>query len=208
MKHFKTIKQGSHFYVIRHAQSTFNVDPSVAFKEPEADWRLTDDGIAQAFLVGMHLKEVLQDVPKEQITFYASTHQRAEHTARIIREVALTPDDFQKVVCARGIREMEWAANTKEPEQFKAERIAYELDPLGYKWIRGESQQDVWKRVNAFLETHIFRQHNIIVTHDITSKHLIAALLGDSIENTVNVLPLQNAGIREIIINKPEEEAV
>lgn len=201
-------KKQQKFYIARHGECTFNVDPNVAFTHEEPTWSLTDRGIAEAYLLAGDLRDLLEDAEAEDVAIFSSPYVRTLATAELIKAVVFTSVGKRvSIVQDARIAEHNWACYGKDPDKFEAEATAYKLNPLQWKFLQGEGAHDVSKRVKYFLRQNRdhkrFAAHNIIVTHHLTARHITTQLMGGGIEDFMRPdLPdLRTGGYMEVTIN-------
>ncbi|MFY1679155.1 MULTISPECIES: histidine phosphatase family protein [unclassified Streptomyces] len=132
--------------LVRHGESTGNVDDSVYEKVPDHALGLTSRGRRQAAAAGDALRETFGS---ERVSVYVSPYRRTHETLRAFR---LDPD-LIRVREEPRLREQDWG-NWQDREEVRAQK-AYR-DAYGhffYRFAQGESGADVYDRVGNFLES-------------------------------------------------------
>src|SRR5919202_722613 len=136
--------------LVRHGESTGNVDDSVYEREPDHALALTERGRQQAEETGKKLREVFG---RERVSVYVSPYRRTHETLRAFR---LDPG-LIRVREEPRLREQDWG-NWQDRDDVrlqKAYRDAY--GHFFYRFAQGESGADVYDRVGGFLES-LFRR--------------------------------------------------
>lgn len=153
--------------LVRHGESTGNVDHTVYRHTP--DWRvpLTERGEEQARVAGNEIKNIVGD---ETVSAYYSPFVRTQQTFAGIK--SQLGDQLIKGSEDPRIREQEWGhyADTEERNAIIKERDAY--GTFYYRFPDGESGADVYDRISTFNETlhrdfkkNKFGDNCLIVTH-------------------------------------------
>jgi broad specificity phosphatase PhoE len=156
--------------LVRHGESTGNVDDSVYEREPDHALALTERGRRQAEATGEHLRRLFGD---EHVSVYVSPYRRTHETLRAFH---LDPG-LIRVREEPRLREQDWGnwQDRDEVRLQKAYRDAY--GHFFYRFAQGESGADVYDRVGGFLES-LFRsfedpdhpQNVLIVTHGLAMR--------------------------------------
>ncbi|MEU9402876.1 histidine phosphatase family protein [Streptomyces sp. SID4985] len=156
--------------LVRHGESTGNVDDSVYEREPDHALALTERGRRQAEHTGERLREIVGDEP---VSVYVSPYRRTHETL----------DSFHldrariRVREEPRLREQDWG-NWQERDDVRLQK-AYR-DAYGHFFFRfpqGESGADVYDRVGGFLES-LFRSFEepdhppnvLLVTHGLAMR--------------------------------------
>ncbi|NEY36697.1 histidine phosphatase family protein [Streptomyces sp. PRKS01-65] len=132
--------------LVRHGESTGNVDASVYEREPDHALALTERGRRQAEEAGRTLRGVFG---RERISVYVSPYRRTHET---LAAFGLDPA-LMRVREEPRLREQDWG-NWQDREDVRRQR-AYR-DAYGhffYRFAQGESGADVYDRVGGFLES-------------------------------------------------------
>lgn len=156
--------------LVRHGESTGNVDDTVYEREPDHALRLTDRGLGQAEETGERLRALMG---REHVSVYISPYRRTHDTFRAFR---LDPG-LVRVREEPRLREQDWG-NWQDRDDVrvqKANRDAY--GHFFYRFAQGESGADVYDRVGAFLES-LHRsfadpdhpENVLLVTHGLTMR--------------------------------------
>ena len=150
----------THFYIIRHGETMFNVKGRI---QGWCDSPLTDLGVSQAKELGKALKNQPFDI------CFCSTSERAIDTAQYIlgnRDVKIIPSKQLKEQCF-GEFEAE-----KSSDVFK-DGVKY---PNGYRFCGGENHSDVIKRIFDVLKKIASEYPNanvLVVCHGSAIKHIV-----------------------------------
>jgi broad specificity phosphatase PhoE len=156
--------------LVRHGESTGNVDDSVYEREPDHALALTERGRRQAEETGERLRELFG---RERVSVYVSPYRRTHQT---LNAFGLDPA-LIRVREEPRLREQDWG-NWQDREDVrlqKAYRDAY--GHFFYRFAQGESGADVYDRVGGFLES-LFRSFEapdhppnvLIVTHGLAMR--------------------------------------
>ncbi|MER7482098.1 histidine phosphatase family protein [Streptomyces sp. NPDC126510] len=156
--------------LVRHGESTGNVDDSVYEREPDHALALTGRGRRQAEATGGQLRELFGD---ERVSVYVSPYRRTHETLRAFR----LDTGLIRVREEPRLREQDWGnwQDRDEVRLQKAYRDAY--GHFFYRFAQGESGADVYDRVGGFLES-LFRSFEdpehppnvLIVTHGLAMR--------------------------------------
>ncbi|MEW2131636.1 histidine phosphatase family protein [Streptomyces sp. NPDC005435] len=156
--------------LVRHGESTGNVDDSVYEREPDHALALTERGRRQAEHTGERLREIVGD---ERVSVYVSPYRRTHET---LDAFGLDPVRIRVREEPR-LREQDWG-NWQERGDVRLQK-AYR-DAYGHFFFRfpqGESGADVYDRVGGFLES-LFRSFEepdhppnvLLVTHGLAMR--------------------------------------
>ena len=156
--------------LVRHGESTGNVDDTVYEREPDHALALTDKGRQQARATGERIREIFGD---EQVSVYVSPYRRTHET---LSAFDLDPARIRVREEPR-LREQDWG-NWQDRDDVrlqKAYRDAY--GHFFYRFAQGESGADVYDRVGGFLES-LFRSFEapdhppnvLLVTHGLAMR--------------------------------------
>src|SRR6476619_391624 len=156
--------------LVRHGESTGNVDDTVYEREPDHALALTERGRRQAEATGKNLREVFG---RERVSVYVSPYRRTHETLRAFH---LDPELIRVREQPR-LREQDWG-NWQDRDDVrlqKAYRDAY--GHFFYRFAQGESGADVYDRVGGFLESLYrafdkpeFPPNVLLVTHGLTMR--------------------------------------
>lgn len=134
--------------LIRHGQSTANVDESVCAEQPDPAHPLTPEGERQAAVAGERLAGIIKE---ESFGVFVSPYRRTMQTmefacAQLPRIVAFTHQDPR-------LREQDYGP-MRSVDESKRQREQRALHGrFFYRFPGGESCADVFDRMSAFLET-------------------------------------------------------
>ncbi|MFI0507926.1 histidine phosphatase family protein [Streptomyces albogriseolus] len=156
--------------LVRHGESTGNVDDTVYERVPDHALGLTERGRKQAEATGGRLRGLFG---QERVSVYVSPYRR---TLETLNALHLDPD-LIRVREEPRLREQDWG-NWQDREDVrlqKAYRDAY--GHFFYRFAQGESGADVYDRVGGFLES-LFRSFEdpdhppnvLIVTHGLAMR--------------------------------------
>ncbi|AJP04179.1 phosphoglycerate mutase [Streptomyces cyaneogriseus subsp. noncyanogenus] len=132
--------------LVRHGESTGNVDASVYEREPDHALALTERGRRQAEEAGGTLRALFG---RERVSVYVSPYRRTHET---LGALGLDPA-LIRVREEPRLREQDWG-NWQDREDVRLQQ-AYR-DAYGhffYRFAQGESGADVYDRVGGFLES-------------------------------------------------------
>ncbi|GAA3144949.1 hypothetical protein GCM10017687_72380 [Streptomyces echinatus] len=132
--------------LVRHGESTGNVDDSVYEREPDHALGLTERGWRQAEETGRQLRELFG---REPVSVYVSPYRR---TLETLRAFHLDPD-LIRVREEPRLREQDWG-NWQDRDDVRLQKTY--RDAYGHFFFRfpqGESGADVYDRVGGFLES-------------------------------------------------------
>lgn len=159
--------------LIRHGQSTGNVNPSAYLTTPDSKIPLTEKGEEQARAVGEQLRNMKVDY------MYRSPFKRTRDTSNLILEKIGEVPVKESVV----IKEQQWPAfkSLKEREIFMKRR-EMSGEPFFFKEGTYESWNDVALRAELFL-TQLTLTHDpddviVIVSHECFLRMLLMVLDG------------------------------
>jgi broad specificity phosphatase PhoE len=156
--------------LVRHGESTGNVDKSLYAHTPDHAVPLTDKGREQARQAGVDIRQLIGD---ESVYAYCSPWVRTAQTFEGIRE-AIGGNIVRAIEDPR-IREQDWGHYKEEEFLAKENAARKEYGKFYFRLQDGESGADVFDRVSTFLET-LHRDFNkpdypdnaLIVTHGVT----------------------------------------
>ncbi|MCW5253383.1 MULTISPECIES: histidine phosphatase family protein [unclassified Streptomyces] len=156
--------------LVRHGESTGNVDDSVYERVPDHALALTEQGRAQAEETGKRLRTVFDG---ERVSVYVSPYRRTHQT---LQAFGLDPA-LIRVREEPRLREQDWG-NWQERDDVRSQKTF--RDTYGhfyYRFAQGESGADVYDRVGNFLES-LFRSFEapdhppnvLLVTHGLAMR--------------------------------------
>lgn len=166
-------------FLIRHAQSQANVNPSILQTITNQKIELTNIGVSQAEQTGKYLSEY--SFNKENIIIWHSPYTRTRQTADIIYKKMISSGNFLKIekkeslyICERqlGILEVVENFSNKFPEEKKYyDFYKNQEDDFFITPHMGESPFQLCLRVNIFLEqikkdtknTHLIISHGACI---------------------------------------------
>ena len=175
---------GSALHLVRHGQSTWNVQQLVQGQSDQSE--LTDLGCAQARQVAQLL------VGTNAVRLLASDLRRARQTADIIGDVLALQTISVGLLREQSFGALEGLPTERAVQEWErvASRAVDEYgDPLPMVDVRlagGESMRDVLARVQAFLALPWITEASgdvVIVTHGDTIRVMLAHLLGDDFDD-------------------------
>lgn len=190
--------------LIRHGESTGNIDESVYGKIPDYKLVLSENGKKQAEDCGKKLKEFIHN---ESCFFYVSPFWRTRETFNQIQKSF--KDELISFIEEPRIREQEWGhlRNAEDNEIINTER-----DKFGTFYFRipdGESGADVYDRVSNFFGTlhrdfnkEDFPENCVIISHGMTIRLFLMKWFHWTIEEFENIRNPKNCQI--IILDKRE----
>jgi broad specificity phosphatase PhoE len=187
-------------FLVRHGQSTGNVDKNVYKDVPDYALTLTDLGREQARNVGKELKSIIGN---ESVHFYVSPFWRTRQTYLGILQSFGNHGDFGYYEDAR-LREQEWGQNMETREGYK-EKIEEYRDAYGHFYYRfrdgGESCADVFDRssdmintVHRDFEKVDFPQNAIFVKHGMSIRCFVMRWFHKSVEEFESWANPKNCG--------------
>lgn len=161
--------------LVRHGESTGNVDPMQYNSVPDYKLPLTYDGRKQALTAGKEIKEMIGD---ESLHVYLSPWTRTREThAGIVQSVGQNITDIFE---DPRIREQDWGHLRHPDDALKMRDVRNEYGPFFYRMEDGESCADVYDRVSTFFETmhrdfrkDDFADNCLIVTHGMTLRVIL-----------------------------------
>ena len=175
-------------FLVRHGQSTGNVDKSAYKDTPDYALTLTDLGRQQAREIGKELKSIIR---YESVHFYVSPFWRTRQTYLGILQSFGQHGDYPYYEDAR-LREQEWGQNMESREGYK-DKIEEYRDSYGHFYYRfrdgGESCADVYDRSSDMINTMhrdfekpSFPKNVIMVTHGMAMRNFIMRWFHSSVE--------------------------
>jgi broad specificity phosphatase PhoE len=183
-------------YLIRHAESFANLNPSVIGGRSSAS-PLTPRGEQQACALGKRLRS-------EGFTpraFYHSTAERARHTAHILMNELDYHGPFGFSVDLEEISQGEWEGKRRD-EVFTPElRTHARRTQPDFAAPRGESQRNVANRFDRYLRTMLFTTYRngavVVVSHGFAIRSWVGLKLGWNPWVTVTALT-ENTSITQL----------
>ncbi|MBU5690297.1 MAG: histidine phosphatase family protein [Candidatus Aenigmatarchaeota archaeon] len=164
-------------FIIRHGQTDANVK---GLMQGWLDYKLNENGVKQAKLLAKRLKKEKIDV------FYSSDLKRAVMTAEEILKYHKKHLVKTSLLRELNFGELEGVTYEKYVEILRC----YCLKKHEFRNPKGESYQDIKRRVNLFLRD-VMRKHKnqnvAIIAHGITNRTIIAELLGIGPEKAAEI---------------------
>lgn len=156
-------------YIIRHGTTKWNVERRLQGRK---DSELTEEGIKRAIM----LRDRLQDVDFDMI--YSSPLNRALETAKIIKGQRNIEIIIHKSLCELDFGNWEGMQISEIERKFPKEYYSYIKDPESYIPIDGESFEELFNRVQHFLDDieKLDAKNILVVTHGVTIKAIIAII--------------------------------
>lgn len=158
----------SSIYIVRHAQSQGNVNPTLYQTMFNPDIPLSEAGEAEALKAAKLIQQ--EDNPTKSMAVFSSTYRRSIQTAEIIGEVFGKQNVKQNIFL--GERKYGEQEGCNDIDNFNArpmERCDYEkAGHIAYAPVRGESLLDVQMRVALFVlqqDSFRFTPAATIVSH-------------------------------------------
>lgn len=192
----------SKIILIRHGESTGNIDRQVYAEIPDYKLPLTEAGKEQALDCGKRLKKITRE---ETCFFYVSPFWRTRETFQQIR--TSFKDELIGFQEEPRIREQEWG-HLRSVEESK--RVDIERDNYGTFYYRipdGESAADVYDRVSDFFgtlqrnfEKEEFPENCIIVSHGMTIRLFLMKWFHWTVEEFESIRNPKNCAI--IVLEK------
>ncbi len=183
--------------LIRHARSEGNADKNQYQITPDYALNLTVDGIEQARLAGVEIKNIIGD---GSLYVYLSPYYRTRQTYKYILESVA--DNVVNAVEDPRLREQDWG-HLRDPDlTAEISRERKNFSRFYYRIPDGESGADVFDRVSTFLETlyRNFKKANypenvLIVTHGMTLRLFLMRWYHWTVEEFETLRNLQNCQI-------------
>ena len=176
-------------YLIRHGQSTRNVDPTVFTPMADHDIPLSELGRRQARAAGMALRDLIALKPGDPLRLWSSPYRRTRETAELV-EAGLRPrfpqmDRREHInLCEQQFGLFDGVPDKELPVRFPLEHAHYALAEQhgGRFWARmplGESRFDVAVRIYESMGTfhrdadrHGVR-NIVVVCHSVTLRAFV-----------------------------------
>ena len=188
--------------LVRHGESTGNVDDTVYERVPDHALGLTERGRKQAEATGERLRGLFG---QERVSVYVSPYRR---TLETLNAFHLDPD-LIRVREEPRLREQDWG-NWQDREDVrlqKAYRDAY--GHFFYRFAQGESGADVYDRVGAFLES-LYRSFEapdhppnvLLVTHGLTMRLFCMRWFHWSVADFESLSNPGNAEVRMLVLGE------
>lgn len=181
-------------YLVRHGESVGNANKRYC---GITDIELSLDGIEQAKVVGFNLKDL------NVLHIYTSPLKRAYHTAKIISDeinVNLKIVDCLKEVNFGIFENMTWEEMLKE---YKKETENWIKQGLEYTFPKGESYNDIIKRIAFFMDN--IEDNSVIVSHFGVIQSI---LLYYKIADTSNLWNYHISNCDILVLNKKKIEKI
>lgn len=165
-------------YFIRHGESETNVrsPPQIGGRHSWAE--LTSRGVAQSRALGERFRQ--EERVFDQIV--ASTAVRAQQTARhCLERLEQSPDDVTTYPELEELDQGEWSGRRFEEVLTPAQLAVMEQKNWRFRPPGGESQEDVFARVSAWIERRVLgtdHAHTLVFSHGLLIKVMLTGLLG------------------------------
>lgn len=166
-------------YLIRHGQSTGNVDPTVYFKIFDHNIKLTELGHKQAKIAGKELKAKLNGRP---ISVFVSPYKRTMQTWKEIKAI-LNPKKIKYIEENPNLREQEHKIFQDLSDSVLKKQEQKKFGVFWYRFKNAESVADTYSRVMIFFNHLQLKNMNneleedvVIVAHEITIRCIMMLL--------------------------------
>lgn len=166
----------SNIFIVRHGQSTGNVDKTIYREQPDYSLMLTELGIQQAREVG---NKLIEQIGWGRVAIYYSPYFRARQTMDVALSVGFDPSQIAFQREESRLREQEWCGGLRDfmPD---AEEERDNYGHFYYRFHRGESCADVEDRVSDFLSTlhrdfakDDYPRHAVIFAHGMSNRLIL-----------------------------------
>lgn len=194
--------------LVRHGECHANTDESKFATEPDYTIELTENGIRQAYEVGLKLKEL---VGNETMYFYVSPFWRTRSTfENIVRSFPRSQFEYSE---EPRLREQEWGylRTYAGLKQLKRERKEYGI--FYYRFPGGEAGTDVYDRINDLLGSlhRDFQRENyprncILVTHSLAIRLFIMRWFHLTVEEFEQMLSPKNGQLVVLQLNEETDD--
>jgi broad specificity phosphatase PhoE len=198
-------------FLIRHGESTGNVDRSIYEHTPDWKVELTDKGKTQARDVSEIIYNALEYTLQSfiRVHVYSSPWIRARQTAEpLIHQLkCLDPDIIQyKYYEDPRLREQDWGNFPKPGATLDLKKERNKYGPFFYRFPNGESGADVYDRISTFLETlhRDFEKnptHVVVFTHGFTMRCFLMRWFHWSVEEFETIKNPINGHIYTMTLN-------
>ncbi len=191
----------TNIWLVRHGESTGNVDKEIYKTTPDYALRLTQKGYEQALAVGKKIGEEL----KGPIAFYTSSFFRTRDTYQgIIEGGQLDHRIYTRYEDSRLV-EQSWGQSNHTIEEAR--------DAYGHYYFRfanGESCMEVENRISSFLNT-LWREFEkedypdnvVIVTHGMSTRVFLKRFFKLTVEEFELLANPENCGVYKLILGAP-----
>ncbi len=162
-------------FITRHGTTEWNIQKRL---QGWMDSSLTQEGINRAKSLGDRLKDIKFDY------IYSSPQNRALYTAELIRGNKKVEIRTHDALMEFGFGVWEGMELSQIENEYPNEYYTFLNNPKDYVPINGESLQDLFKRINKFLEeiVNLEAENILIVTHGVTIKAILAIIKGMTID--------------------------
>lgn len=197
-------------FLVRHGQSTGNVDKDVYLTVPDYKIGLTETGKKQAKITAIKIYDILRDSGIQKAAIYCSPFTRTRQTADPIRN--LIDADYKE---DPRIREQEWGNYKGKLEALNHDRARIRYGKFFYRIPHGESGADVYDRISTFLETlhrdfekPDYPEATIIVSHGIAIRVFIMRWFHWSVEKFETLRNLKNCEFVTISLDSDRKNCI
>lgn len=191
--------------LIRHGESSANVDRYLFGQIPDYTIELTEKGCMQARVAGCKLKELVGD---ESIYFYVSPFWRTRSTfENIVRSIPRSQFVYSE---EPRLREQEWGYLRCNEDFDKICRERREYGTFYYRIPGGESGTDVYDRIDDLLGSMYrdFRREDypencVLVTHSLTIRLFLMRYYHLTVEEFEQMLSPDNCEL--VVMNLQDD---
>ena len=184
---YSKAKRPKRIILIRHGESTANINSSIYATTPDNKIPLSKFGFSQAQNAGEKIKKIVNN---ESLQFYVSPFLRTQQTSEEILK-SFDPSKVKVFIDPR-IREQEWGNYQNPTTKHTISQTRNEVGTFYYRFAEGESGADVYDRVSSFLES-LFREMDnydrekkdnyIIVSHGLFMRLMVMRFYKLSIDS-------------------------
>ncbi len=162
-------------YFARHGTTKWNDDGRLQGRK---DSDLTEEGVYRAIQLRSKLANVNFDF------VYSSPQNRALETAKIFRGNKDTKIITHESLSEIGLGIWEGMKISEIERDFPKEYHSYKYNPENYKPLGGESFEELFMRVQLFLDEikRLDAENIMVITHGVTIKALLAIVKGLSLK--------------------------
>lgn len=162
-------------YIIRHGTTKWNVEGKLQGRK---DSELTEEGVNRAIMLRYRLEDVDFDM------IYSSPQNRALETAKIFKGHRNTEIITHESLCELGFGTWEGMEISEIERKFPKEYHSYTKEPESYTPLDGESFDELFIRVQNFLDdiARLDAKNILVVTHGVTIKAILAIIKGLSLK--------------------------
>ena len=177
-------------FLIRHGESSGNVDKTEYSNTPDYAVTLTDRGIKQAKEAGKLLNNNCVDSDDKFAVYYSPFFRTIQTLNNIATQFPPKFFDKRWVREEPRLREQEWCGKLPiEGYSFKQEKERFQYGHFYYRFHGGESCSDVYDRVSDFMDTlhrdfskPDYPKNALLVTHGMTLRVFLMRWLHKTVE--------------------------